>query len=127
MNLLELFNNWDDVEVYRSGTVVFSERDPGELMYVVLKGDVELSLRGEPLGAEGEGGMLGEMAMITSSGTRSATATTISKVKLARLDRDQFLALVGENTDFALHVMAVLANRLRSVHDYYTSQFAQFK
>ena len=126
MNFLELFRDWEDIEVFRARTVIFSERDPADVMYVILSGEIELTLHGEPLGAEGEGGIIGEMAMINSA-TRSATATTLTKVKLARLDRDQFRALVGENTDFSLHVMAVLANRLRAVNKYITTQFAQFR
>jgi CRP-like cAMP-binding protein len=126
MNFLELFRDWEDIEVFRARTVIFSERDPAEIMYVILSGEVELTLHGEPLGAEGKGGIIGEMAMINAA-TRSATATTLTKVKLARLDRDQFRALVGENAEFSLHVMAVLANRLRAVNNYITTQFAQFR
>jgi CRP-like cAMP-binding protein len=126
MKFLELFHDWEDVEEYRAGTVIFSERDPADVMYIVLSGEVELTLHGEPLGAEGEGGIIGEMAMINSS-TRSATATTLTKVKLARLDREQFRVFIHENTEFSLHVMAVLANRLRAVNEYITTQFAEFR
>ena len=126
MKFLELFHDWEDTEKYRSGTVIFAERDPADVMYIILSGEIELTLHGEPLGAEGEGGIIGEMAMINSS-TRSATATTLTKVKLARLDREQFRVFVHENTEFALHVMSVLANRLRAVNEYITTQFAQFR
>ncbi len=52
------------------------------------------------------------MAMLAPAGTRSATAKTLGKVKLARLNRDQFRTLVSEDADFALHIMTILANRL---------------
>ncbi|MGH6821384.1 MAG: Crp/Fnr family transcriptional regulator [Methylocella sp.] len=126
MKLLDLFHGWNDVVEYPAKTVVFSERDPADVMYIILSGEVELSLRGEPLGAEAEGGMFGEMAMINSA-TRSATATTISKVKLARLNRDQFKDIVTNNIEFSLHVMAVLANRLRALDNFITMQFANRK
>ena len=126
MKFLELFHDWEDLEEYRAGTVIFSERDSADVMYVIISGEIELTLHGEPLGDEGEGGIIGEMAMIHSA-TRSATATTVTKVKLARLDREQFRVFIDENTEFALHVMAVLANRLRAVNEYITTQFAQFR
>jgi CRP-like cAMP-binding protein len=126
MKFLEMFRDWEDTEEYDARTVIFSERDPADVMYVILSGEVELTLHGEPLGAEGEGGIIGEMAMIDSA-TRSATATTLGKVKLARLDRDEFKALIADNTEFSLHVMAVLANRLRAVDQYISTQFAQFR
>jgi CRP/FNR family cyclic AMP-dependent transcriptional regulator len=127
MKLLEMFRDWEDTEVYRARKVIFSERSPADVMYIVLSGEVELTLYDEPLGIEGEGGMIGEMAMIGATNTRSATATTLTKVKLARLNRDQFRVLVSENTGFALHVMAKLANRLRVANNYISRQFAQFR
>jgi CRP-like cAMP-binding protein len=93
-------------------------------MYVVISGSVELKLFDQSLGMESAGGMIGEMAMIHPAGTRSATATTLTKTKLARLNRDQFRALVSENTDFAFHVMAVLANRLTAANNFIAKHFA---
>jgi len=126
MRFLDMFRDWENTEEYDARTVIFSERDPADVMYVIISGEVELTLHGEPLGAEREGGIIGEMAMIDSA-TRSATATALSKVKLARLDRDEFKALIADNTEFSLHVMAVLANRLRAVDQYISTQFAQFR
>ena len=124
MGFLGMFRDWEGVEEYRAGTVIFSEQDPAEVMYVIISGEVGLTLRGEPLGTEGKGGIIGEMAMIDSA-TCSATATTLSQAKLARLDRDQLREFIDGNTEFALHVMAVMANRLRAVDEYITTQFAQ--
>ena len=126
MKFFGMFRDWEDVEEHRAGTVIFLERDPAEVMYVIISGEVELSLHGEPLGTEGEGGIIGEMAMINSA-TCGATATALTEVKLARLDRDQVKTLIDKNTEFALHVMAVMANRLRAVDKYITKQFAQLK
>jgi len=126
MDLLEFFGDWKDVVEYPARKVIFSERDTADVMYVILSGEIELTLRGEPLGAEGAGGIIGEMAMINSS-LRSATATTVTRVRLARLDGDQFREIVNKNTEFALHVMAVLANRLRAVDNYITAQFGKFR
>jgi CRP/FNR family transcriptional regulator len=126
MKFHKLFRDWKQVEEFGAGTVIFTERDPADVMYVILSGEVELTLHGEPLSTEGEGGIIGEMAMINSA-TRSATATTLSQVRLAKLDRDQLREFIRENTDFSLHVMAVLANRLRAVDKYITAQFGQIK
>lgn len=123
MQLLDIFRDWKDVVEFPAKTVIFTERDPADAMYVILSGEVELTLRGEPLGAESEGGMFGEMAMI-NTGTRNATATTLTKVKLARLNHEQFQKIVGENAEFSLHVMAILANRLRAVDYYISKQFS---
>ena len=122
MKLLEMFQDWEEMEEHSARTIIFSERDPAGEMYIVISGEIEITLCGEPLGMESEGGMVGEIAMIYPTGTRSATATTLTKVKLARLNRDQFRALVAENTEFAFHVMAVLANRLEVANSYIGGQ-----
>ena len=124
MKFLEMFRDWEDIEECRARTVIFTEHDPAEVMYVILPGEVELTLHGEPLGLEGEGGIIGEMAMINSA-TYNVTATTLTRVTIARLDRDQVRVFIDENTEFAAHMMAVMANRLRAVDEYITTQFAQ--
>jgi len=112
MNMLEYFKSWDDQVEFPKKLQIFHELDPADYMYVILSGEVEVSLRGEPLGAELEGGVIGEMAMINNA-TRSATAVTLSKVTAARVDREQFKDIITDNPEFALHLMQVMANRLR--------------
>jgi len=113
MKFLELFQNWDDTVEFDADSVIFTEGDPA-VLYVILSGEVELELRGESLGIEAAGGIIGEMALIPSA-KNSTTAKTLTRVKLARLDRDKLRVMINQNADFSLHVMAVLASRLRKV------------
>lgn len=122
MEFLKKFSNWKDVEEHDAQTIIFSEGGPADVLYVILSGEVLLSLRGEPLETAGEGSLIGEMA-ISSPDTRSATATSLTNVKLARIKRDQFNELMTESTEFSLHVMSELANRLRAVNRYIKNQF----
>jgi len=124
MNLLEMFRDWEDVVEYPKNAVIFSERDSADFMYVVLSGEVELSLLGEPLGMESPGGIIGEMAMIHSMANRSATAKALTKVKMARLNLKQFRKFASENTDFAFHIMSVLANRLIVANSFITRRLS---
>ena len=117
MNILKLFKDWENSEAFEARSVIFSEKDPADVMYVVLSGEVELSLHGETIGTEKAGGIVGEMAMITSA-NRNATATAVTDVTLARLDKAQFRELIEKSSDFSFHAMAALANRLRSVDRY---------
>jgi len=112
MLMLDLFKDWEDKVEYPKGAIVFREGEPAGVMYVLLKGEVEVLLKDEPLGAELQGGIIGEMAMINAN-FRSATVQTLTKTTLARIDKEQFREMIGKNPDFALHIMAVLANRLR--------------
>jgi CRP-like cAMP-binding protein len=117
MKYKDLFHGWKDVRECAAGDVIFAEGEPADVLYVILSGEVELTLRGEPLAVDGAGGMIGETALLGSE-ARSGTATARTEVKLARLDREHIQDLMHSNPDFALHVMAGLAKRLRAVDTY---------
>jgi CRP/FNR family cyclic AMP-dependent transcriptional regulator len=114
MSFLSLLRHRKDLVEYESGDVIYSKGEPADTLYVIVVGEVELSVHDRSLGIEGEGSIIGEMALLESA-TRNSTATARSSVKLARLDRTQLKKLIGEHADFALRAMTVLANRLRAV------------
>ena len=114
MNFLELFEDWEDRDVFEAGSVIFSENEPAEVMYVVLSGEVEMSLHGEVLDTETAGGIIGEMAIINST-ARNSAAIAVTNVTLARLNKQQIRDMVDMSSEFSLHAMATLANRLRAV------------
>jgi CRP-like cAMP-binding protein len=58
------------------------------------------------------GGILGEMALIDAA-PRSATAIAKTQCVLVPIDEKRFADLIQRRPEFALHVMRVLANRLR--------------
>src|SRR5262252_4644105 len=91
MNLRSLFANTDHVQVFQTGSTICAEGTPGKVMYVVL---------------------VGEMALIDAQ-ARSATIVAKSDCRLALVDEQRFLFMVQETPFFALHVMRVLAERLR--------------
>ena len=121
MNIRELFRDWHQVEELPADSVIFSEGDSADVLYVVLSGKVRLTLHGSELSVEDEGGIIGEMAMLDTA-TRNSTATCVGTVLLARLDRSQLIELTRSNSEFSLYVMSVLANRLRAVDDYISAR-----
>lgn len=121
MRFMEIFRRWRDTEEHPAQNVIFSDGDPAEALYVILSGEVDLRLHGDPLTTEREGDVIGEMAMIGSA-QHNTTATAVTDVKLARLDRQRLDELLGESIDFSMHMVTVLANRLRMVDGYITRQ-----
>jgi len=115
MDLRSLFARSDNVQEFQANSTIFAEGTPGDVMYVVLDGEVELRVRDEVLEVAGPGDIVGEMALIDVK-PRSATARTISDCRLASVDERRFLYMVHETPLFALHVMRVLADRLRRMN-----------
>ncbi|MFC1689533.1 Crp/Fnr family transcriptional regulator [Pseudomonadota bacterium] len=122
MNFPEILGDLKNTEEFPPQTVIFTEGDPADVLYVVLSGEVTLTLHGSVLGTEEEGGIIGEMAVLDAA-TRNSTATTTGPVRLARLDREQLRSLISGNSEFSMHVLAVLANRLRAVDQYISNRF----
>lgn len=114
MNFLKTFDDWADTETHQAGSVIFSDSEPTDAVYLVLEGEIALSLRGESLSTEGRGALIGEMAIMHDA-PRNATATAVSTTRLARISPDEFRELVADNPEFSLHAMAELARRLRAV------------
>lgn len=112
LDLLQLFRRAEDVEAFTAGQIIFNAGDPGALMYVVLKGEVEIMLNNKSIETIAPGGVFGEMSLVDQS-PRSATATAKTDCVLAPISEKRFLFLVQETPFFALHVMGIMADRLR--------------
>jgi CRP-like cAMP-binding protein len=85
-------------------------------MYVVLEGEVDILIHGKIVNTVGPGGLFGEMALIDTR-PRSATAVTRSDCKLVAISAKRFAFLVQQTPNFALHVMRVMAGRLRHMDE----------
>jgi len=114
MNLIGLFEKSDHLERYSANDAIFVEGTPGDLMYVIVTGQVEVQLRGRTVHTAVAGEIFGEMALIDDS-ARSASAIAKTDCVLAPIDETLFLHTVDRMPSFALHVMRVLADRLRSM------------
>ena len=122
MKFLKKLKKWNDTEDHSANANIFSAGDPADSLYVILSGELELTLDGDLLSTETAGGIVGEMAIIESA-QQGATATSVTDVKLAKFNRDQLNEFMLQNAEFSLLVMDVLASRLRLVHEYNITNF----
>jgi len=112
MNLVELFRHQVDLQTIPAGQVLFKEGDPGNFMYVLMSGTAEIIVRGRVMETAVAGAIVGEMAIIDEL-ARSATVVAKSDCRFLPIERERFNFLVQQKPEFALHVMRVLADRLR--------------
>lgn len=115
MNPLNLFSKTTDTESFVDGDVIFSQGEPGENLYVVRAGEVEIQCNGVTVDTVGKGGVVGEMVLIDSS-ARSTTAIAKGNCELIPVDEKRFTFLVQQTPFFAIHVMRVLVERLRKTN-----------
>ena len=95
-----------------AGAAVIREGEPGDTMFVLLAGELSVTVRGKPIDYLLPGSVLGEMAMLDAR-SRSATAVAIGDVELVRFNRVRFLELIGQRPEFAAHIMNIMSARTR--------------
>jgi serine phosphatase RsbU (regulator of sigma subunit) len=106
-----------DVVNLNSGDILFREGDPGEHLYVVVKGDLEILMAPDTddeliLNVLHEGEYLGEMSLIQPGGLRTAGARARGDVVLLSMNRDQFRGLLQRHPELSTAMVSVLSQRL---------------
>lgn len=105
-----LFRHAKDVVSFTAGQTVFRQGDPGDLMYVVQSGEVEVLYNGQRLETLGEGNIFGEMSLINEE-PRSVSIVALTDVRLVPIDLKHFMFLVEETPYFAVQVMKISRRR----------------
>ena len=103
------------VRSFKAGEIIFRQGDPAEELYIVKSGKVEIRLGNRLLDTLPELSIFGEMALIDHR-PRSATAVAATDATVVPVSEKQFLFLVSRTPHFALNVMRVLAQRLRTTN-----------
>ncbi len=112
MDLTELFRFETDLLQIGAGEPVFKVGDPGDRMYVLMAGEADIVVGNIVVERAGPGALLGELALVDAT-PRTATVMAVTDCSLLPIDVKRFRFLVQETPNFALHVMKVIAERLR--------------
>lgn len=102
---------------YQAGEKIFTEGEPADTMFIVIKGQVEILKRtatgaNRQLALLNSGDIMGEMALLDKL-PRSATAIAKVPTELLSIREEGFLTLVSKNPEFGLKLMKGLSKKLR--------------
>jgi CRP/FNR family transcriptional regulator, cyclic AMP receptor protein len=104
------------LERFQAGERIFTDGDPGNVMYVVRSGSVGVTSAGEVLETVKPGETFGELSLIDGS-PRGATAIAREDTELAVIDEQAFNYLVERRPAFALDLLRRMARRLRRMNE----------
>jgi len=113
------------MKTYSKSEVIFEEGSFGDEMYVLRSGRVSIYRNLEEKKIElanisKAGDFFGEMALVDNA-PRSASACALEdNTRLIALDKDKFLFLVSQQPTFALMIMHVLCEKIRSLGSFQT-------
>jgi CRP/FNR family transcriptional regulator, cyclic AMP receptor protein len=106
---------------FKAGVVLFEEGQPGDYMYVVQSGEVEICRQvGETqrvLAVLPSGEFFGEMAILNGR-PRSATAVVRTDSRLLVIEGKTFEAMLRARPEIALRIIKSIATRLESANQH---------
>jgi CRP-like cAMP-binding protein len=94
--------------------VIFNEGDPGEIMYVIKRGQVQVIRGNTILAVLKDGQFFGEMALV-SDVPRNATVKTVTEVEVLTLDKKDFKRLLETNPTIASIVSYEVVKRADTI------------
>ena len=109
------------MRAFAKNTVIVSEGDRADSLYIVLSGRVRAYVSDDQgkemfLSEAGKGEYFGEMAL--DEGPRSASVITLEPTRLLVVPKDDFAAFLAKSPEFALHLVRKLIRRVRALtHD----------
>lgn len=101
-------------EVFAAGSVITREGDPGDALYIIVRGRVQVSHGGIALATLGAGDTLGEMSVFDGA-PRSATGTALEETEVLRIGNEEFYEVLHEQVEIAEGVIRVLSDRIRNL------------
>ncbi|MCI0350559.1 MAG: DUF1003 domain-containing protein [Acidobacteriales bacterium] len=110
-----------EVKRFDKGETVFAYGDPGEAVYVVHRGSVQVYVEN----TEGEkiilaenlpGELFGEISLL-DGGARTATAVAVDDTECLVLDRSRLLELITKHPHAAIDLLTVMGRRLRATDE----------
>ncbi len=117
---LETLSRAASVRPFAAGSPIIREAEPGDLFFVILKGEVKVSVD-SPDGREvvlshlQAGDFFGEMALFGGDG-RSASVTATAECELVALARGDFLAALSRDFSLTRKILQTLSTRLRKAN-----------
>ncbi|HEY7463510.1 MAG TPA: ATP-binding protein [Candidatus Limnocylindria bacterium] len=100
------------------GELLLREGDPGDAMYVVVSGELEVTKRAgateQPLARVGPGAIQGEIAALQGT-ERAASVRAVTDVEVLRIPREGLLALLDSGPQAALTLVRTVLERLRAL------------
>ncbi|HXH97977.1 MAG TPA: cyclic nucleotide-binding domain-containing protein [Gaiellaceae bacterium] len=98
----------EGAEIVRTG-------EPGNVLFVVLDGEVSVRRRGVPAIPLGIGSFFGELALLADA-PRTATVVAVRPVVCLTISRSRFHKLLREEPAIAIAVIGELAGRLQAAY-----------
>lgn len=112
-SLQQLYNSTIQ-ETFIKNETIFKKDAIGDSMYVIVSGQVKVHENSHLYGTLQKGDCFGEYALIDNK-TRSASVAAIENTEVLKIERNQFLNLMSDDSGFAQGILSVMIKRHREL------------
>ncbi len=114
-------SQYANTRTYPKNTVIITEGDPAEMLYIIIKGKVKISLNDEAgkevvINCQGQGEYFGELALIDEA-QRSASVMTMEASTFLVIGKQSFHDILAKHPNIALSLIRDLTLRVRLLTD----------
>lgn len=107
-------------KIYQSGEVIIKQGEPGDCMYVIQSGEVEI-LRDKDdkqiqIAVRKSGDFFGEMALFSRE-VRSATVKALGEARVLTVDKKNLLKSIQKDPSLAFRIIETLSKRVRDLSE----------
>src|SRR5580765_910537 len=107
-----------EVANFASGEIIFNYGEPGDAIYVISSGEVEVFFKNDTgerivLEVATRGDFFGELSML-DNGTRSSSVVASQDTQTLRLDRDDLAKFLQFRPQAAMDLLAAMGRRQRA-------------
>lgn len=105
-------------KVYEDREIIVRQGEPGDCMYVIQEGHVEVVVEEDDqeihIAVRGEGEFFGEMAIFERE-VRMATVRALGKARVLTIDEKNFMRRIHEDPSLAYRIVRTMSQRIRAL------------
>ena len=122
---VEIFQKTPSPQTFLAGEVIFKEGQPGNIVYGIIEGEVDLLVKDQVMETIKRGDVFGEGALVQPEGTRASTAIAKTDCLIGWLDRQHFLFAIEHTPMFAVELLKSFSTRTRRLKQKLTFQLSE--
>jgi len=107
------------IERYQFNDLICEEGEPGDSLYYLLSGSVQVSIKSNTLRVINKDNFFGEMSMLLGSPRTATVRAAENDTYVVRISQDNFEVILKENPKIVLSILKEMTQRLKLTNEHW--------